>query len=75
MKDVHEQHELEALKSWWKANGMALLTGGLIAVSAVFGWQSWQSYQRANAEAASHLYEQLRAPSAQQETLGGCLAW
>jgi len=67
MSDVHEQHELEALKSWWKANGLAVLTGGVLAVSSLFAWQSWQSYQRSNAEAASHLYESLRAPDAQAD--------
>lgn len=67
MSDVHEQHELEALKSWWKTNGFAVLTGSLLAVSSLFAWQSWQGYQRSNAEAASHLYESLRAPDAQSD--------
>lgn len=61
MQDVHEQHELEALKSWWKTNGMAVLTGGLLAVAGVLGWQGYQSYEKANNEAASSRYEGLRS--------------
>lgn len=65
MSDVHEQHELEALKSWWKANGMAILTGGALALAAVLGWQSYQSYEKANSDAASARYESLRAQAEQ----------
>lgn len=65
MSDVHEQHELEALKSWWKANGMAILTGGALAIAALLGWQSYQSYEKANSEAASAGYESLRVQAEQ----------
>lgn len=67
MSDVHEQHELEALKSWWKANGLAVITGSVLAVSSLLAWQGWQDYQQTKAEAASHLYESLRAPDAQAD--------
>lgn len=67
MSNVHEQHELEALKAWWKSNGMAVVTGGLLALSTVFGWQAWQNYQQAQSEAASGLYEALRAQQAQAD--------
>ncbi|MBD3767205.1 MAG: tetratricopeptide repeat protein [Gammaproteobacteria bacterium] len=65
MSDLHEQHELEALKSWWKANGMAIVTGGALAIAAVLGWQSYQSYEKANSEAASAGYETLRTQAEQ----------
>ena len=65
MSDVHEQHELEALKSWWKANGMAIVTGGALAIAAVLGWQSYHSYEQANRDAASAHYESLRAQAEQ----------
>ena len=65
MSDVHEQNELEALKSWWKANGTAILTGGALAIAALLGWQSYQSYQKANSEAASARYETLRSQAEQ----------
>jgi predicted negative regulator of RcsB-dependent stress response len=61
MQNVHEQHELESLKSWWKENGMAVVTGGVLALAGVLGWHGYQDYQRANNEAASIAYESLRA--------------
>jgi predicted negative regulator of RcsB-dependent stress response len=64
MQDVHEQHELESLKSWLKENGMAILTGGLLALAGVLGWQGYQDYQRANNESASIAYETLRVAAA-----------
>lgn len=65
MQDVHEQHELESLKSWWKSNGMAVITGSVIAISAILGWQGYHSYQQANHEAASSRFESLRSAAAQ----------
>jgi len=67
MQDVHEQHELEALKSWWKENGMAVVTGVLFALAGVLGWQGYQDYQQANREAASIAYESLRAGAGQAD--------
>ncbi len=67
MQDVHEQHELEALKAWWKTNGMAVITGIVLALAGVLGWQGYQDYKRANNEAASIKYESLRSASAQAD--------
>lgn len=63
--NVHEEHELEALKAWWKEYGVSLLAGGAFAVATLFAWQGWQSYQRSTAESASHLYEFLRVAQEQ----------
>lgn len=67
MRDVHEQHELEALKSWWKSNGNAVIIGVSVALAGVIGWQSYQSYQQTNQEAASARYEALHNPAAQKD--------
>lgn len=67
MKDVHEEHELEALKSWWKEYGVSLIAGGAFAIATIMAWQGWQSYQRSTAEAASHLYEFLRVAQEQDK--------
>lgn len=66
MSDVHEQHDLEAMKSWWKANGMAVLTGGALAIAAIVGWQTYQSYQSAQQMNASARYEQITSMAEQQ---------
>jgi predicted negative regulator of RcsB-dependent stress response len=50
--DMHEQEQVEALKSWWKENGkwvVIALVLGLSAFAAIRGWQIYQSKQSADA--------------------------
>ncbi|MCO8164574.1 tetratricopeptide repeat protein [Pseudomonas sp. 21LCFQ02] len=47
------------MKDWWQRNGKPLVTGGLLALVVVFGWQYWQKYQAAQSSNASVLYQQL----------------
>ncbi|WP_104204494.1 YfgM family protein [Billgrantia saliphila] len=54
-----EEEQLEAIKRWWKENGLSLIAGVAIAVAAVVGWNTWQNYQDSQAEAASMRYQQL----------------
>lgn len=54
-----EEEQLEAIKRWWKENGMALVAGVVIAAAGFFGWNAWQDYQANQAEASSLRYQQL----------------
>ncbi|WP_166360095.1 tetratricopeptide repeat protein [Pseudomonas akapageensis] len=54
-----EEEQLAAVKDWWERNGKPLLTGGLMALVIVFGWQAWQKYQSNQAQGASNLYQAL----------------
>lgn len=54
-----EEEELAQIKDWWQRNGKPLLTGSVLALVAVFGWQTWQKHQTNQAQAASALYQQL----------------
>jgi len=54
-----EEEQVEALKRWWKENGLSLIAGVAIAVAGVVGWNAWQSYQTNQATAASMRYQQL----------------
>nr|WP_279653495.1 tetratricopeptide repeat protein [Pseudomonas morbosilactucae] len=47
------------LKDWWSRNGKPLVTGGLLALVIVFGWQAWHKYQSNQSQGASVLYQQL----------------
>ncbi len=53
------EQELEALKSWWKENGRALVVGVSIGLAGVFGWTWWQDHLRTQAEEASIIYQGL----------------
>jgi len=54
-----EDEELVQIKEWWQRSGKPLLTGGVLALVVVFGWQGWQKYQTHRAQNASALYQQL----------------
>ena len=54
-----DDEQLTAVKDWWQRNGKPLVTGGLIAVVVVLGWQFWHRYQNNQAQGASVLYQQL----------------
>jgi predicted negative regulator of RcsB-dependent stress response len=54
-----EDEELAVMKDWWQRNGKPLLTGGLLALIVVLGWQAWSRYQSNQSQGASALYQQL----------------
>jgi predicted negative regulator of RcsB-dependent stress response len=54
-----EDEQLAELKDWWSRNGKPLVTGGLLALVIVFGWQAWHQYQSNQSQGASVLYQQL----------------
>lgn len=54
-----DEEQLDAVKRWWKENGISLVTGAVLAAAGVFGWNAWQDYQQGQAEAASMRYQQL----------------
>ena len=54
-----DDEELAVIKDWWQRNGMPLLTGVVLALVVVFGWQGWQQYQSNQAHGASMVYQQL----------------
>ncbi|WOX06404.1 YfgM family protein [Microbulbifer pacificus] len=52
-----EEEQIESIKRWWKENGTGIVTGVVLALAAYFGYQWWQGKQRAEAEAASDVYQ------------------
>jgi predicted negative regulator of RcsB-dependent stress response len=54
-----EDEQVAELKDWWQRNGKPLVTGGLLALVIVFGWQAWQRHQSNQSQGASFLYQQL----------------
>lgn len=67
-----EDDELAAMKDWWQRNGKPLVTGGLLALVVVLGWQAWTRYESNQSQGASMLYQQLLetalTPSGQADT-------
>ena len=54
-----DDEQLAAFKDWWQRNGKPLVTGGLLALVIVFGWQAFQKYQGNQSQGASNLYQAL----------------
>ncbi|NEX17087.1 MAG: hypothetical protein C1943_10760 [Halochromatium sp.] len=65
-----DDEKVEAIKKWWKENGVAVVTGILIGLAAVFGWRAWINHQDQVGQRASLAFEQLlmAASSGQHES-------
>lgn len=58
MSEQYDEHEQsERVKQWLVKNGSNLLTGVLLAVSAVFAWQWWQNHQVKSNQEAGNQYQ------------------
>jgi predicted negative regulator of RcsB-dependent stress response len=54
-----DEEKVEAIKRWWKANGLAVIGGVVIGLGAVIGWRSWVEYRTNLAQRGSIAFEQL----------------
>lgn len=51
-----EEEQVEALKNWWKQNGLAVIGGAVLGISALLGWRGWNTYQENQATEASEIF-------------------
>lgn len=54
-----EEEQVEKIKELWSRHGMPLLTGVVLALAGVFGWNGWNNYQSAQSANASALYQSM----------------
>ncbi|HQU15029.1 MAG: hypothetical protein B7Z66_05625 [Chromatiales bacterium 21-64-14] len=54
-----EKEQIEALRSWWRGNGKAVVVGVILGLGVLFGWRAWQSYHHVRAGQASMEYAQM----------------
>jgi predicted negative regulator of RcsB-dependent stress response len=65
-----EEEQVEALRRWWKENGLSTIAAIAIALAAGFGWQAWQAHDVQKEEQASDLYQaMLRAFGTQDSSV------
>lgn len=57
---ITEEQQVEAIKTWWKENGIAVVAGLLIGFGALFGWRYYSDYKDTQAGEASGLYESMQ---------------
>lgn len=51
-----EEQQVEAIKSWWRDNGVAVLLGAVVGLGGLYGWRYYQSEKLASQEQASAGY-------------------
>jgi predicted negative regulator of RcsB-dependent stress response len=54
-----DEEKIEAIKKWWKANGLAVIGGVVIGLGTVIGWRTWVEHRTQVAQRASIAFEQL----------------
>jgi predicted negative regulator of RcsB-dependent stress response len=54
-----DDEQLEKIKSWWHDNRWSIITGVVLGLSVVVGWNGWQQYTTSRAESASVIYERM----------------
>lgn len=53
-----EEQQVEAIKRFWKENGMAIIVGAVIGLGGLWGWRYYNEQQITTQEAASSEYQQ-----------------
>lgn len=53
---LSEDEQVEALKKWWKENGVAVIVGVVIGIGAIIGFWKWREYTETRAYLASDVY-------------------
>ena len=63
-----EEQQVEAIKNWWKENGIAIFAGLVIGFAALYGFRYWTDYRAEQAANASVLYEDMQKQLAEKNT-------
>ncbi|MGH8166042.1 MAG: YfgM family protein [Woeseiaceae bacterium] len=56
---LSEKEQMEAIRSWWKENGRYIISGVVIGVGLLLGWNYWNKQRTQDAMQASSIYESL----------------
>ncbi len=59
MEDLSEKEQIDAMRAWWKENGRYVISGILLGVALLLGWNEWKDYRQTSRLEASALYETL----------------
>lgn len=54
-----DEEQAERVKAWWKKNGTSVITGALIGIAAIAGYNYWQTQKNDGLEQASAQYSLL----------------
>lgn len=54
-----DEEKVEAIKKWWKENGVSVIAGAAIGLGSIFAWRMWVDHRDHVAGQASAAFEQL----------------
>jgi len=54
-----DEEKAEAIKKWWRDNGVAVFAGLALGLVIIFGWRYWSDYRTDLAAQASTHFEQM----------------
>ena len=57
---LSEKEQIDQIREWWRENGWYLIGGVALGVLVLLGWNRFNAYQDAQAEAAGTLFVELR---------------
>ncbi len=59
MNDQSEKEQLEEIRAWWSENGRFVITGVVLGVAIIVGWNQWRSSIETAQIEASNLFEEV----------------
>ena len=59
MNDLSEKEQLQEMRAWWSENGRYVITGVVLGVAIIFGWNQWRSSNQTSRIEASNLFEEV----------------
>ena len=62
-----DEEKVEAIKKWWKENGLSVIAGAAIGLGSIYGWRFWTDHQQRVAGQASSAFEQLLSNAAMSQ--------
>ena len=65
-----EEEQVEALKDWWKQNGLAVIGGAVLGISALVGWRGWNWHQEKQATEASDIFTVVQEAANKNDVTG-----
>jgi predicted negative regulator of RcsB-dependent stress response len=65
---LSEKEQIEAIRGWWRENGRYIISGVVIGVGLLVGWNYWNSQKAQSALQASAIYESLASEVADGDT-------
>jgi predicted negative regulator of RcsB-dependent stress response len=59
VNDLSEKEQLEEIRAWWSENGRFVITGVVLGVAIIVGWNQWRSSIETAQIEASSLFEEV----------------